>query len=366
MSQIIVASKAPSRVTGVHNTRFARWGGSAFRCTPLRDGPTACQNRRAGQWASDAPGGAFGSERSTSRTALFLAAGILCASAFAMAQNQPLVSEETLKRVSEHVYALVGFPNIGIVIGNRATLVVDTGMGARNGATVVRVVDKLSKNPILYLTTTHFHPEHTTGEQAFPAHTILVRPRVQQGEMDKRGAEFIERFRNQSAQNKELLQDVRLRKPDILFDNEVRLDLGGVAARLFWLGAGHTRGDELIFVEEDSVLLPGDIVQDKLVPNMPNEDASVKGWLAILDKLETLQPRFVVPDHGALGDGSLIGKERAFILDLEQRAREFQRQGKSVEEAGRLLTAEFKTRYADWPNMNPVPNFVRRVYEEAQ
>jgi len=56
------------------------------------------------------------------------------------------------------------------------------------------------------------------------------------------------------------LQDVKLRKPDILFDREVKLDLGGVTARLFWLGAAHTEGDELIFVEEDSVLLPGDIV----------------------------------------------------------------------------------------------------------
>ena len=295
---------------------------------------------------------------------IFFVAGMFWAYGIAMAQNQPLVSEDAVKRVSEHVYAILGFPNIGIVIGNRATLVVDTGMGARNGATVVRVAEKLAKNPKLYLTTTHFHPEHATGVEAFPVGTILIRPRVQQEEMDKGGAEFIERFRNISAQNKELLQDVRLRDPNILFDSEARLDLGGVTVRLFWLGTAHTRGDEFIFVEQDSVLLPGDIVQSQLVTNMPNADASPKGWLAILDKLEPLRPRFVVPDHGALGDGSLIGKERAFILDLRGRALELKRQGTSVEEAGRLLTTEFKAKYPDWASMNPVPNFVRRVYEE--
>ena len=107
----------------------------------------------------------------------------------------------------------------------------------------------------------------------------------------------------------------------------MKLDLGGVTARLFWLGAAHTQGDELIFVEEDSVFIPGDIVQNKLVPNMPDEDASLKSWLAVLDKLEPLKPRFIVPDHGALGDGSLIGQERAFLLDLQKRALELKRQG---------------------------------------
>jgi len=173
-------------------------------------------------------------------------------------------------------------------------------------------------------------------------------------------------FRSRSALNRELLQDVKLRTPDIIFDREVTLDLGGVTARLFWLGAAHTKGDELIFVNEDSTLLSGDIVQNKLVPNMPNEDSSPKSWLAILDQLAPLKPRFIVPDHGPLGDGSLIAQERAFLQDLQARALELKRQGKSVEDAGRLLTDEFKAKYSDWPNMNAVPNVVRRVYAESQ
>jgi glyoxylase-like metal-dependent hydrolase (beta-lactamase superfamily II) len=289
----------------------------------------------------------------------------LTAFVIAQAQNpEQGVPENSVTQVSEHVYAIVGWPNIGIVVGNRATLVIDTGMGARNGAIVAREAEKLTKTPNLYLTTTHFHPEHAMGVQSFPARTILIRPTVQQEEMEKHGSEFIELFRNRSPKFKELLQDVKLRPPDILFDRELKLDLGGAIARLMWFGPGHTAGDELIFVEPDSVLLPGDIVENKLVPTMPNADASPKGWLAILDKIEPLKPRFIVPDHGRLGDGSLIAKERAFLLELQKRALELKRQGVPVEDAGKQMITEFKAKYPDYEPINGIANAVRRVYGE--
>src|SRR5581483_9858232 len=153
-------------------------------------------------------------------------------------------------RVSDHVYAIVGFPNIAIVTGARATLAVDTGMGARNGAVVMREAQKLARGAALYLTTTHFHPEHAGGEGAFPPQTILIRPAAQQEELERRGKEYLDLFSSRSAQNKELLAGVKFRAPDIVFDREVKIDLGGVTARLFWLGPAHTKGDELIFVEE--------------------------------------------------------------------------------------------------------------------
>jgi len=283
----------------------------------------------------------------------------------ATAQNNPLLPDTTT-RVSDHVYVIMGWPNVAIVAGNRATLVVDTGLGPRNGATITRVVNQLSSNTKLFLTTTHFHPEHAGGEPGFPASTILIRDSVQQDEMEQHGAEMLDAFNKRSPQNAELLAGVKLRTPDILFDSEMKLDLGGVTARLMWLGAGHTKGDELIFVEPDSALISGDIVQSKLVPGIPGGGGSLKSWLAVLDKLAPLKPRYVVPDHGELGDGSLIAKERAFISDLQSRALELKRQGIPADAAGKQLTAEFKTKYSDWPNMNPVANLVRAIYAESQ
>jgi glyoxylase-like metal-dependent hydrolase (beta-lactamase superfamily II) len=277
--------------------------------------------------------------------------------------EQPLISEKGLTKVSEHVYALVGWPNIGIVVGDRATLVIDTGLGERNGATIMRVEQKLARGPILYLTTTHYHSEHVTGEQAFPANTILIRPVVQQEELKQRLPGHMGRFRVMSQQNKELLADVRMRTPDILFNGEMKLDLGGVTARLFLLGPAHTQGDMLIFVEEDGVLLPGDIVESKLFPIMP-EESTMKGWIAVLDKLEPLKPKLIVPDHGELGDGSLTGKERAMLAELQGRALELKREGKSAEEAGKLLTDELYAKHPDYAQAERIAADVKLVYGE--
>ena len=76
-----------------------------------------------------------------------LVAGILFSSAIVFAQDAPQgVPENMFTRVSDHVYAIVGFPNIAIVVGNRATLVVDTGLGPHNGSIIVREVQKLTEN----------------------------------------------------------------------------------------------------------------------------------------------------------------------------------------------------------------------------
>ena len=279
--------------------------------------------------------------------------------------GQPLISERGLTRVSDHVYAIVGWPNIGIVVGSRGTLVIDDGLGKRNGETILRVVQKVEKGPVLYLTTTHYHSEHVTGEQAFPANTVLIRPVVQQEELNRLLPGHMGRFREMSQQNQELLADVKLRTPDILFNGEMKLDLGGVTARLFCLGRAHTEGDMLTFVEEDSVLFPGDIVESKLFPIMPDE-SSMKGWIAVLDKLEPLKPRLVVPDHGELGDGMLIAKERAMLTELQGRALELKRAGKPADEAGKLLTDELHSKHPDYGQAERIAADVKLVYRESQ
>jgi glyoxylase-like metal-dependent hydrolase (beta-lactamase superfamily II) len=275
---------------------------------------------------------------------------------------QPLLGENTTK-ISDHVWAIMGFPNVAIVVGARATLVVDTGLGPRNGATVARVAAKLSGNQKLFLTTTHFHPEHAAGEGGFPPSTILIRDVVQQQEMEQHGMQMVEMFSSRWAQNRELLADVKLRSPDIVFDQDVKIDLGGVTARLLWFGGAHTKGDELTFVEPDDTLISGDVVQNKVVPNIFGDGGTPSSWIAVLDKISALPVRYVLPDHSAPGDGSLVSKEHNFIADLRTRALGLKQQGVSADDAGKQLSTEFKTKYSDWPNMN-VAGFVRSIYAE--
>jgi glyoxylase-like metal-dependent hydrolase (beta-lactamase superfamily II) len=279
------------------------------------------------------------------------------------AQNQPVLGEDTVK-ISDHVWAIMGFPNIGIVVGEHATLVVDTGMGPSNGATIARVAAKLAPgNRKLFLTTTHFHPEHAAGEAGFPSYTILIRDSVQQQEMELHGKEMVDMFASRSAQQKELLAKATLRTPDITFGSEAKLDLGGVITRLLWFGGAHTKGDELIFVEPDRTLVSGDVVQNKVVPNIFGDGGTPSSWLAVLDKVASLNALHVLPDHSAPGDGSMVLAEKQFISDLRNSALELQRKGVSAADAGKQLAVEFKGKYPDWPNMN-VAGFVRSIYSE--
>jgi glyoxylase-like metal-dependent hydrolase (beta-lactamase superfamily II) len=293
--------------------------------------------------------------------ALVAVAGLTCWNASAQ-MSQPVLGENATK-ISDHIWAIMGFPNVAIVIGTRATLVVDTGLGPRNGATVARVAARLSSNQKLFLTTTHFHPEHAAGEGGFPPNTVLIRDAVQQQEMEQHGAEMVAMFSSRSAQNKELLADATLRSPDIIFDTEAKLDLGGVTVRLLWFGGAHTKGDELTFVEPDGTLISGDVVQNKVVPNIFGDGGTPSSWLAVLDKISALPVRLVLPDHSAPGDGSLVAKERAFIGDLRTRALALKQQGVSADDAGKQLSAEFAKKYPDWPSMN-VAGFVHSIYAE--
>jgi glyoxylase-like metal-dependent hydrolase (beta-lactamase superfamily II) len=257
----------------------------------------------------------------------------------------------------------MGFPNIAIIAGSRATLVVDTGLGPRNGATAARVAAKLSApNAKLYLTTTHFHPEHAAGDAGFPAGTILVRNATQQQEMELHGKEMVEQF-SRNARWTELLADVNLRTPDVIYNDEAKIDLGGVTARLLWFGGAHTKGDELIFVEPDRTLISGDVVQNKTTPNIFGDGGTPGSWLAVLDKVAALNALHVLPDHSAPGDGSLVAQEKAFIGDLRTRALALKKQGVTADDAGKQLSTELKAKYSDWPSMN-VAGFVKSVYAE--
>src|SRR5579863_1309489 len=261
-------------------------------------------------------------------------------------QPPPLVQENKTIKVSEHVYVIPDgrvnlVPNIGMIVGNRATLIVDAGMGPRNGQTVLRELAKVNRNTDLYFTTTHFHPEHMTGVQAFPANTIIIRPEAQQEEVERKQPEFIRNFSKRTPDLKALLEDVKPRPRDILFDHEAKIDLGGTTVRLLWLGPAHTRGDNFVFVEEDGVLFTGDGVINRFFPIFPDADASGKNWLSILDQLDELHARTIVPGHGEVGDASLIGTERTYLNAVQSRTVELKAQGKSADETAKLLSAEF-------------------------
>jgi glyoxylase-like metal-dependent hydrolase (beta-lactamase superfamily II) len=281
----------------------------------------------------------------------------------------PLIKEGVTVKASSHVYAIpdgnVGLvPNVGIIVGTRATMVVDTGLGPRNGQTVLREVAKVSTHSELYVATTHYHPEHTLGGAAFPATAKFVRPRVQQEEMLELGKGIQNTFAGFSPVHKELLQDVEYPRVDILFDREHRIDLGGVHVRLFTRGPMHTRGDTMIVVEEDRVLFSGDVVMNRAFL-AASPTSSIALWLATLDELESLRPVVVVPSHGGIGDSALIGKDRDYLKAVQARAVELKKLGKSADETAEIVTKEIQAKF-DWSAPTRINPAARAAYAEAR
>ena len=310
------------------------------------------------------------SNGASARGAAILAAAFVHSIAAAQAPAPvPVVKEGITVKVSQHVYVIPDqkasmVPNVGIIVGTRATLVVDPGLGPASGQAVLREVAKVSRNTELYIVNTHFHSEHTTGEAAFPADTKIIRAAAQQQELEELGMQHVARFSKMSPAAADVLKDIAsFRKPAEIFDREKTLDLGGVRVRLMMLGPGHTKGDTAIFVEGDRVLFSGDLAMKNVFPVFSTAQSS-RSWLASLDELDKLRATTLVPAHSDIGDPSTIEAYRGYLKAVRARVGELKREGKSSDEAAELLRAEFAKKYPDWAQPLRVHTAVTAVYRE--
>jgi glyoxylase-like metal-dependent hydrolase (beta-lactamase superfamily II) len=280
----------------------------------------------------------------------------------------PVVKEGTTRKISPHVYVIPSesiprVPNVGIVVGSKATMIIDPGMGMLSGEAVAREVAKVSKNTELYVVSTHLHPEHTTGEQAFPTAKI-IRAKAQHQDIEGAGMQWVEMFAKRSPELAQILRGASFRKPDEVFEKERTIDLGGVRVRLMWVGPAHTLGDTAFFVEGDNVLFSGDLAMKNIFPAFAMPQSSMRAWLARLEELDRLPATHVVGAHGDLTDRSVIRAYRELLSAIQTRAGELKREGKSAEEAGKQLAEEFKDKYKDWDQPIRVIPAVAVVYKE--
>ncbi len=300
------------------------------------------------------------------------AGAMATASARAQAPPQspvPYQREGATVKLSEHVYVIPDFkvgmvPNVGIVVGTKGALVIDPGMGWRNGEVVLRELQKVSPVGEIYIANTHFHPEHSTGEVAFPANAKVLRAAAQQQDVDEMGMTWVATFAGRSPEIAALLKEVTFRKPAEVFEREMMLDLGGVRVRIMRLGPGHTRGDTVMFVEEDRVLFSGDLTMKGLFPAFASPQSRSDTWLVGLDEMERLKPRIVVGAHYDIGDASDIDAYRGYLKALRARAAELKKDGRSADEAGKILVDEFKAKYPGWAQPARVQAGVAAVYRE--
>jgi glyoxylase-like metal-dependent hydrolase (beta-lactamase superfamily II) len=290
------------------------------------------------------------------------------AGAPALAQQpspQPsLVREGVTEQLTRHVWAIPDggaslVPNVGIIVGKKAVLVIDTGMGTRNAQTVLREVAKVGAGKPIYIVTTHVHPEHDMGAHAFPKDSKMIRSKDQIEDIAAgAGMNLVPVFAQRSALNVELLEGAKHRDADIVFDRDYTLDLGGIKAKFYAMGTNHTHGDTVILV--DGVLFSGDVAM-RPQPSFANPTAKISHWLESLDRLDALKARQIVPSHGSFGDNTIIAGYRAYLTHIRDRSAELKKAGKTQDEAVQIITDEMSRQY---PDKNRLAGAIRAAWSE--
>ena len=276
-----------------------------------------------------------------------------------------LVREGVTEKLTGHVWAIPDggaslVPNVGIVVGSKSVLVIDTGMGTRNGETVLREVAKVGAGKPIYIVTTHVHPEHDMGAHVFPKDSKLIRSEDQVEDIAAgAGMNLVPVFAQRSALNAELLQGAKHRDADVVFDLAFTLNLGGIKAKVYSMGTNHTHGDTVVFV--DGVLFSGDVAM-RPQPSFANPTAKISHWLESLDRLEAMKAKQLVPSHGAFGDNTIITGYRSYLTRIRDRTAELEKAGKSQDEAIQIITDEMSAQY---PDKNRLAGAIRAGYNEA-
>jgi cyclase len=184
-------------------------------------------------------------------------------------QREP--DETSVKQVASDLYFLFDFngSNAVFLVTDAGVLVIDTRTHPREGRDLLDRIRKVTDKPIKWVINSHFHGDHHMGNAVFQAagatfvaqkETARLMGQVQPKEMARRIASFKSRGYDPD--------EVKLVLPDVTFDSEMTIRLGGREVRLFYLGPGQQAGDTFVqFPHARALFTPGAFAKHSM-PNM--------------------------------------------------------------------------------------------------
>jgi glyoxylase-like metal-dependent hydrolase (beta-lactamase superfamily II) len=271
----------------------------------------------------------------------------------------PNVDPTALKEIAPGVHVITDHrvplvPNIGIILGTDAALVVDTGMGPANGQKVLDCAKRLAGDRPLILTLTHFHPEHGFGAQVFKGAARIHYNRTQRDELAAKGEGYLGMFKTFGPGVAAALEGTKLVEPDDVYEGaSTTIDLGGRTVELRTWGLAHTAGDQVVWLPQERILFTGDLAEERIFPIFPwfpPNDADIDGarWAQVLGELIAWNPAIVVPGHGDLGGAEILKAVRDYMVDLGRRVAAERKTGKDADAIVASLGPKIRAEHPDW------------------
>jgi len=246
---------------------------------------------------------------------------------FAYIQAQAPAPKLTIHKVKDDLFEIEGDGgNVAVYVTNEGVILVDDKYDQDHEA-IVANVKSVTDQPIKYILSTHYHADHSGGNAKFlPT------------------AEIISTL---NAHNN-IVNHVQSNAPPgmmaarVTFTTDAQVFLGGKEVRAKYYGRGHTNGDAVIYFPALRVVHTGDL----MAGNTPLIDypggGSLKEWADTLNGvLSSLDFDTVIPGHGPVTNKAGLETYRDNVLKERQRVTQLIREGKSQEDVGKAMIAEF-------------------------
>lgn len=309
--------------------------------------------------------------------------------------------------VADGVYAAIGkqgvFCNAAFIVNTDDVLVVDTHLRPSWARDLIAEIRKVTDKPVRYVVNTHWHGDHVQGNQAYVnafgsrveylaqhmTRDDMVSkaiPSVQQS-LNKDVPEAIANLEKRLAEGKnaqgqplttearaalerslasqkaylEELKTIQISLPTITFERSLVLHKPDRTIHILYFGKGHTRGDVVVFLPKERVVVSGDL----LTNGIPfTRDSYPSFWAGTLESIEKLDWQKAIPGHGDVQpDKEQIRKLIAYMRDLASEVKQAVGKGMSLEDT--LKTVNLSRHAASFPNFAAAnPQAITRAWNE--
>ncbi len=254
--------------------------------------------------------------------------GTRAVSPVALAQQDMADVEVRAEHVQGQVHVLFGRGgNIGVFAGDEAVVLIDDQFAPLTPK-VEAAVRTISDKPIRFILNTHWHGDHTGGNENFGKAGVVI---VAQDNVYRRLS--TEQF--MAAFNRHVPAAPRAALPVVTFNDELAFHLNGEEVRAYHVPHAHTDGDSIIHFTKSNVIHMGDIMFNGFYPFIDlGSGGNVRGMIAGVEKaLAIADDRTrIIPGHGPLADRKDLESYHRMLVTARDRIHKLIDAGKSLEE----------------------------------